>query len=299
MNDLNRHFDSTPLDRSEGGEHEGGIVSRESVRTAGKQERKLSRNKPLISVVTVVRNDATSIERTIQSVLHQTYDNIEYIIIDGASTDGTLDIIRKYETKIAYWLSEPDHGIYDAMNKSIALATGDWINFMNAGDLFYRDDVVTNIFGSGKVTADVLYGNHQIVYDVKHVKVKKAGDINNLWKGMMFCHQSLFVRTTLMKNHNFNMRYKIAADFEVLYTLFLNGRDFRNTGIIIASVPASGLSGDNTLQTVKEQWTVVRNLSNGIFRDLFYTYMIVVRICKNIVKAFLSRDLLNRIRMRA
>jgi len=95
--------------------------------------------KPLISVVTVVYNGEKHLEQTIKSVLDQGYDNIEYIIIDGGSTDGTLEIIKKYEDAIDYWVSESDGGIYDAMNKAISLATGEWINFMNSGDDFFSD----------------------------------------------------------------------------------------------------------------------------------------------------------------
>ena len=298
MIDEMRHIDSDPPDHPSDGKLEGGVRLQKKIGAVVKHGGKFSPNRPLISVVTVVRNGADSIEKTIQSVLHQTFDNIEYIIIDGSSTDGTLDIIRKYEDKVAYWLSEPDHGIYDAMNKSIALVTGDWINFMNAGDLFYRDDVVADLFGGVEVTADVLYGDHQVIYDAKHSKVKKAGGIRDLWKGMMFCHQSLFVRTALMKSHNFNLRFKIAADFEVLYTLFLSDCVFLDTGMVIASVSASGLSGKHTLQTVKEQWMVVRSLSNGIFKNMFYTYMMIMRLCKNMAKALLARDFLNRFRVR-
>ena len=264
----------------------------------GKYDGKSSGNQPLVSVVTVVRNGVNSIEQTIQSVLAQAFDNIEYIIVDGGSTDGTVDIIRKYGDKITYWVSEPDNGIYDAMNKGIALATGDWIIFMNAGDLFYRDDVVATIFGRGEVTADIFYGDHEVVYDSNHSTIKKADRVKNLWKGMMFCHQSSFVKTALMKRHNFNTQYKIAADFEVLYSLFLSGCIFHYTGIVIASVAADGLSGENTLQTVKEQWMVVRSLSNGIFKNFFYTYLIVKRVCKNVIKMLLTHDFLNRIRVR-
>ena len=101
---------------------------------------------PLITVVTVVFNGEATLEQTIQSVVNQTYDNVEYIIVDGGSKDRTLDIIKKYEDRIDYWQSEPDKGIYDAMNKGIELANGDWINFMNSGDSFYNECVIKNIY---------------------------------------------------------------------------------------------------------------------------------------------------------
>ena len=101
--------------------------------------------KLLISVVTVCYNAADTIEKTMLSVLNQTYHDIEYIIIDGGSTDGTVEIIRKYADRIAYWVSEPDKGIYDAMNKGIKVATGEWINFMNAGDEFVDEGVIEKL----------------------------------------------------------------------------------------------------------------------------------------------------------
>ena len=117
--------------------------------------------KPLISIVTVSYNAVATIEQTILSVINQTYSNIEYIIIDGGSTDGTLDVIKKYADKIAYWVSEPDKGIYDAMNKGIKVATGEWINFMNCGDYFVANNTLESVFGSGKIykKAEILYGD--------------------------------------------------------------------------------------------------------------------------------------------
>lgn len=102
--------------------------------------------KPKVTVVTVCYNAAETIEKTMLSVINQTYDNVEYLIIDGGSKDETLSIIKKYEYKISKWISEPDKGIYDAMNKAIKMATGEWINFMNAGDSFASNDVLEKIF---------------------------------------------------------------------------------------------------------------------------------------------------------
>ena len=108
----------------------------------------------LISVVTVSYNAVSTIEQTILSVINQTYPNVEYIIIDGGSTDGTVDIIKKYADKIAYWVSEPDKGIYDAMNKGVVVATGEWINFMNAGDIFTDSDVIDKLFHQNIIIAE-------------------------------------------------------------------------------------------------------------------------------------------------
>lgn len=113
----------------------------------------------LISIVTVSYNAVLTIEQTILSVINQTYPNVEYIIIDGGSTDGTVDIIKKYEDKIAYWVSEPDKGIYDAMNKGGLKATGDFIQFLNAGDWFENEYVIEKIFKDWYKRVDVIYGD--------------------------------------------------------------------------------------------------------------------------------------------
>ena len=112
-------------------------------------------DKPLVSIVTVVFNGEKYLEQTIQSVINQTYDNVEYIIIDGGSTDGTVDIIKNYEDRIDYWISEKDKGIYDAMNKGINLASGEWINFMNAGDIFYDEKVLNTIYINPKLFQEI------------------------------------------------------------------------------------------------------------------------------------------------
>ena len=135
-------------------------------------------DKPLISIITVVFNGEKYLEETIQSVINQTYSNVEYIIIDGGSSDGTLDIIKKYEERIDYWVSEKDKGIYDAMNKGIDVASGEWINFMNAGDGFYADDVLDKIFILNQYTP------MQKGYEVDHTKTVAEISIQN-----QFCTQ--------------------------------------------------------------------------------------------------------------
>ena len=120
--------------------------------------------KPVLSVITIVYNNVRDIERTMLSVLNQTYHAIEYIVIDGASTDGTLDIIKQYKNRITKLISEKDKGIYDAMNKGLAIATGDYVIFMNSGDEFYATDTVAKVFASAP-DADIYYGETEMIDD--------------------------------------------------------------------------------------------------------------------------------------
>ena len=131
----------------------------------------------LISIVTVSYNAVLTIEQTILSVINQTYPNVEYIIIDGGSTDGTVDIIKKYEDKIAYWVSEPDKGIYDAMNKGVVVATGEWINFMNAGDIFTDGDVIDKLFHQNIIInrVGIVFGDTLVVFRNRE-KIVRFGD---------------------------------------------------------------------------------------------------------------------------
>lgn len=170
-------------------------------------------NLPLITVITVVLNGASTIEETIRSVINQTYPNVEYIIIDGGSEDGTLDIIKKYEAYIDYWVSGPDEGIYDAMNRGVILSQGQWLNFMGADDTFYKDDVVEKIvnFLQNKTT-DLIYGN--VIF--KNKKEIYDGYFPN-WKLAVenICHQAIFYnRNVFYRFGLYNLKYPILADYE-------------------------------------------------------------------------------------
>lgn len=167
---------------------------------------------PLLSVITVCYNAKETIENTILSVIKQSYNNVEYVIIDGASTDGTLDLIKKYESKINYWISEPDKGIYDAMNKATKVATGDYLFFLNSDDIFYNNDVLSEF-------AAVLNSNNTIYYgDVMQVPGDKFyGGIFSKWRLSYtnICHQAIFYPKIVFKNYSYNTRYKIYADWNL------------------------------------------------------------------------------------
>lgn len=188
---------------------EGGL------RSKGTLPKKSMPDCPIVSVITVVRNGEKYLEETIKSVVNQTYDNVEYIIIDGGSEDGTLEIIKKYEDYIDYWVSEPDEGIYDAMNKGIDLATGEWINFMNAGDSFYDNNIIDS---------NLLKQDYYIIYGDAMVKDKNRIYIQSQKKRHFdfrksIIHQSIFLNNRYIKNNKYNTDYKIMADYDNLLRL--------------------------------------------------------------------------------
>lgn len=178
-----------------------------------------------ISIVTVCYNSAKTIRRSIESVISQPYDAIEYIIIDGGSTDGTLDIIRDYEDKIAYWCSETDNGIYDAMNKGIKKSTGDIIAFINSDDWYVSDvfKVVADYFE--QTQADVLYGDFRKVWTEKRTERFKLDNLclDDLYYRFLFCHQAMFFKRKLFDSIGlYNTNYKISADYEWVLRAYIN-----------------------------------------------------------------------------
>ncbi|GHZ48428.1 Putative glycosyltransferase EpsE [Vibrio cholerae] len=238
---------------------------------------------PLITVVTVVYNGEAFLEDTILSVINQTYDNVEYIIIDGGSTDGTLDIVRKYEHAIDYWVSESDKGIYDAMNKGIFLSTGKWINFMNAGDSFSTPDIMYNV--SCHTDVDVIYGDALVLYEQRPPIVRLAGLVCRLKRGSQFFHQSAFTDTYLLKKLGFDERYKFAADFDFFFKAHLLGASFKKIDCVVCNYAAGGISDVKRVQVIREFVSIVKP---NDFLKIYYANKIFMEYCKNKIKRFLN-----------
>lgn len=211
-------------------------------------------NLPIITIITVVRNCEQTIENTLLSIINQNYPNIEFIIIDGASTDNTKVIIRKYEKFIDFWLSEPDKGIYDAMNKGISLASGDFVIFMNGGDEFHDDNTCKNIFDKRNIqTYDVIYGDFIAKDDKNDTKILiKAKPIEHIWKGMVFSHQSAFIRLNILRKYPFDLKYRIVADFNQIINIYLNNGNFLYIPHPFSLVTIGGLSYSNIYTTVEQ-----------------------------------------------
>ncbi|QCG68506.2 glycosyltransferase family 2 protein [Pseudomonas veronii] len=242
---------------------------------------------PLVSIVTVVYNAVDGIEKTITSILSQITDSvtIEYWIIDGGSTDGTLEIIDRYSDCLNY-ISTPDKGIYDAMNKGLECSKGSWVLFMNAGDVFLNSSTVDGVFSQTEFfEADVVYGNCIVDYGTTE-KVRAAGDVQKLWKGSCFSHQSAFIDLSYHKLHPYNINNRIAADFEFFYKLFLAGGRFIKTDKIIGVVTAGGVSDINRVDAMVAWWNCV-NKSNGV--NFYYIKIILLEMLKGFVKNVIRR----------
>jgi len=224
---------------------------------------------PTISVVTVVYNDVSHINETIESVLGQNRSSVEYIIIDGGSTDGTVDIIKKHATKIAYWISQPDYGIYDAMNKGIDIANGDWIIFMNSGDSFASRDTLASVF-SQRHDADILYGDAIVRYPSFETVFPKT-DLEKMWKRMPFCHQATFVRTSVMKAYKFDLRYALSSDYNFLYTAHKSNLKFSYVNKVICSFNyVDGASRNRALQSLDERRKIILSESFNLVYWIHY-----------------------------
>ena len=198
---------------------------------------------PLISIITVVYNCVNTLEETILSVINQNFDKIEFIIIDGGSTDGTIEIIKKYQNQITFWLSESDNGIYDAMNKGISKSKGDFIYFLGGDDLLYDNSVLlitsTRLINKNTIYyGNVLFKSKNIFYDGKFNSLKIV--TRNI------CHQSIFYTKNVFQNQTFDTKYKIFADYVLNLKLFGNSNySFKYIPVTIALYNDKGISGSN------------------------------------------------------
>ena len=238
-----------------------------------------------ISVVTVVYNAVAVLEDTILSILGQTYTELQFIVIDGGSIDGTLDVLKRYHSRIDVLISEPDNGIYDAMNKAIPLCNGDWTIFMNVGDIFYSPDTLDHLFSCiNHKGVSIIYGNHIAAYGSLQV-FKYPRPLKDLWKGMTIQHQSIFVRTEILRNRSFNLTYKFAADYDLFYECYKNGYKIEHIDTFISIVEAKGFSESNSLKTYNEFKTIASKFENNApYINAYYKRILLKRKLIGIIR---------------
>jgi len=236
-----------------------------------------------ISIITVCFNCEGLIERTIKSVIEQTYTNVQYIIIDGGSTDNTLSIIKNYENNIDVLVSERDNGIYDAMNKGLEYATGDLIYFLNAGDYLYNNDVLQNIIEglNANPGSDIIYGD-QIYYD-DTTEQRRSNYYANIPQLLLngCCHQTIFAKkSTFIKCGNFNSNYKVYGDLDWLLRALI-GSNLKMTyiGIPIVYYLRGGVSETNRNKHYFE-WLEITRKNLNFYHLVYFAVSSPYSLCR-------------------
>lgn len=203
---------------------------------------------PKITVVTVCYNAENEIESTMRSTLEQDHIDLEYILIDGKSNDKTLEIINKVKNenhvRNIKVISEPDQGIYDAMNKGINLATGEFLVFMNAGDFFYDNTTLTKViaFLEENPSTDILYGNCGYTTENTIQHPSPFWTRGKGYQGVGFCHQATYVRVSILKKYPFNLKYTISADYDQMFQLYKSGCNFSYFNMPLCKFNLNGVS---------------------------------------------------------
>jgi putative colanic acid biosynthesis glycosyltransferase len=206
---------------------------------------------PLVSIITVVFNNEKDIEQSILSVINQSYENIEYIIIDGGSTDNTVNIVKKYEEHISRWISEPDSGIYDAMNKGIDLSSGAWLFFLNSDDSLSNREIIQKIFEHDVSSYDLLNGKVMFNDISKRLFVSRYN--RKLYYKNTLSHQGTFYKRALFKDFRYDLHSKVSADYELNLKSYVEHKSLKEIEEIIAICGNQGISKQVLYSGYKEE----------------------------------------------
>ena len=252
-------------------------------------------NKPLITIITVNFNNSSGLKKTIESVVKQTYSFIDFIIIDGNSSDGSVDIIKNNEEKISYWVSEKDNGVYDAMNKGIEKATGDYCLFLNSGDTLYHDKVIENILQDLSNT-DLIYGDiyielsqkFSVISSFKSKKISRWFFIST--NGLP--HQATFIKTTILKKNQpaYKTDFTITADHEFFSrSVLIDKASLKYTPNIITNYGITGMSCKmkNSFKILRERFKISRSYLNKTILAAYYIYYVPKFLIRTIIRNLL------------
>ncbi len=242
---------------------------------------------PLFSIITVTYHAESVLEETILSVVSQTYHNIEYIIVDGASKDRTLSIVNKYRDKIQAVVSEPDKGLSDAMNKGLKMAKGEYVCFLNAGDTFHEDDtlqLIVHQLNKSNVLPDVIYGETALVDAQRHfVRMRRLQTPDTLnWKsfrqGMLVCHQAFIAKRALAETYDLN--YRFSADFDWCIRVMKKASLLHNTRLTLIDYLDEGMTTKNRKASLKERFRIMAKHYGYISTVLHHIWFVLRLLLK-------------------
>lgn len=248
---------------------------------------------PKFSLITVTYNAEAVLEDTIQSIVTQTYKNIEYLIIDGGSQDGTLSIVNRYREHIHAVVSEPDKGLYDAMNKGLQRATGDYVCFLNAGDCLHEDDTLYLIvhalmeaqsLSPDMPLPDVLYGETEIVdaeghfLRMRHLSAPETLSWRSFRQGMLVCHQAFFARREIAEPYD--LQYRFSADFDWCIRIMKKAHLLFNTHLTIVDYLQEGLTTQNHRASLAERFRIMCRHYGLASTLLHHVWFVLRRVMK-------------------
>ena len=246
---------------------------------------------PLFSIIVVSLNTKYQFLKTINSIKNQTFKKYEVVIVDGKSKDGTIDEIKKIKNKKFKFIIEKDKGIYDAMNKGVRKCSGNWIIFLNSGDILFNQNVLKKISKKKINEVDILFGDTMIQNKFFNYK-SKAKNFNKKTFLMPFCHQSSLIKRNLLMKYCFDLKYKISSDFNFFINIYYKSYSFLNLNLMISKVTSGGLSDSNRKKVFQENIKIIRKYNY----DIRYLIILYINIWfnhfKNFIK-FLIPDYLN------
>ena len=244
---------------------------------------------PKFSIITVTYNAGKVLEDTIRSVASQTYQNVEYLIVDGASKDNTLQIAEKYNEHIHQIVSEPDKGLYDAMNKGIRMATGDYVCFLNAGDKLHEESTLQQIVHSLKgqnEPPDVIYGETAIVDEkgnflrMRRLETPEKLNWKSFKKGMLVCHQAFFAKRELAIKESYDLSYRFSADFDWCIRIMKQSTLLHNTHQTLIDYLNEGMTTQNHKASLKERFRIMCKHYGWVSTTLYHLWFVLRLICK-------------------
>ncbi len=239
--------------------------------------------KPKVSIITVVYNAKEALANTIDNIRQLKYENLDYIIVDGGSTDGTISVIQENESVVSKWISEPDKGIYDAMNKGLNMVDDGYVWFINAGDFVYSTDILDNIFAGFENYSDIYYGDtvikseHGEVMGLRGKRLPKRLSLKSYRLGMVVCHQSIIVQREIAPQYN--LKYKYAADIDWVMEVTRRAKRITNTRFILSTFVEGGISTLHRNESLKERLAIM-TYHYGAIRAFYYHMLIAANIFK-------------------
>ena len=249
-----------------------------------------------VSVITVVRNAVDKIESTVKSVLAQEYDNVEYIVVDGCSTDGTLEILDRYRDRFSAFVSEKDNGIYDALNKGVMMATGEWIGIMNAGDVFASNDVLSKVFGTGQSLnrVGVVYGDAIAVDDDVEQYCRASEAIVDLEIGPCYRHGASFVRRETHREYLFDLAKTsligFALDYEQIFRMYKGGVAFKKVPCAVIKYELRGASTVSPFKSTYYNYLITHDMKCSVIMKFVLAWFTLWRGGQVVVKRILARS---------